>query len=191
MNKIIVLDDRELEEAEIIGEKRFRENQKYQRTMSWNNKKMKDASRDVLGAEGEIAFEKWCNENNIHYVADYKNTENRSSKEDKGDGILFVNRMPFSVDVKTTTSKNPHLNVPEYQLTNNPKDVYVLIKKISESKFKILGFATPEILEDHYDESCLHTVNTCFSMCNKDLIQDWEDFCKVYLTDDTDTGDNE
>ncbi len=184
MNKLIILDDRELEEAEIIGEKRFRENQKHQKTMSWNNKKMKDASRDILGAEGEVAFEKWCIENNIHYDADYKNTENRSSKEDLGDGILFFNRTPFSVDVKTTSSKNPHLTIPEYQLTNNAKDIYILIKKINENKFKILGFATPELLEDYYDDSCLHTVNTCFRMCNQDLIQDFEDFCNIYLIDD-------
>ena len=60
MPTIITLDDRDLENADIIGSKRFHENKKHQRTMSWNLKKMQTPERDILGVQGEIAFEKWC-----------------------------------------------------------------------------------------------------------------------------------
>jgi hypothetical protein len=78
------------------------------------------------------------------YNSDYENTDCRSSSEDEGDGVIFINRQAYSVEIKTTTAKDPHLLIPEYQL-RNPKDIYVLIKKISETKFKIMGFTVPEI----------------------------------------------
>jgi len=179
MNKYIILNDRDLEEADIIGTKRFNENKKRQLTMSWNLKKMTDSSRDILGCEGEIAFNKWCDENNILYNSDYENTECRSSTEDKGDGIIFINRKPFSVEVKVTTAKDPHLIIPEYQM-RNAKDIYVLIKKTSHSKFKIMGFTIPDQIEDYYDDSCEFTCNTAYRMHNNHLVQNWEDFILLF-----------
>ena len=180
MNKQIVLDSRELEEAEIIGTKRFQANKKKHKSMSFDNKKQKDSSRDILGVEGEIAFEKWCIENSINYISDYENVECRSSKEDNGDGTIYLNRKLLTVEVKTTTAKNPHLVVAEYRLVN-PSNIYVLIRKMSDSKFKVMGFATPELLEDYYDDTYEHTVNRCYRMCHTHLIQDWEDFVNVYF----------
>ena len=171
MNTKIVLNDRDLENADIIGSKRFHENKKHQRTMSWNLKKMTTPDRDILGAQGEIAFEKWCLEHDLHYTADYLNTQIRSSAQDSGDGTLFLNRRPFSIEIKTTTAKDPHLIIPEYQM-KNPKDIYILLKKTSSSSFKLMGFITPEMLEDFYDDSCLHTVNTCYRAHWSHLIGD-------------------
>lgn len=179
MQKQIVLNDRDLEEADIIGTKRFNENKKRQLTMSWNLKKMKTADRDILGCAGEIAFERWCQENDLMYKSDYLNTECRSSIEDDGDGVIFLNRRPYSVEVKTTTAKDPHLIIAEYQL-KNPKDIYVLIKKTSDTKFKIMGFTTPDFLEDYYDDSFEHTCNTCYRMHHRHLIQDIEDLMNLY-----------
>ena len=181
MNKLIVLDDRKLEEAEIIGEKRFQNNKKHQKTMSWNLKKMKDASRDILGAQGEIAFDQWCTENNLFYNSDHENTQCRTTIEDQGDGTIFINQKPYSVEIKTTTASNPHLIIPQYQLEQSPKDIYVLIKKTANSKFKILGFTVPEQLEDFFDDTCTITCNTCYRMCNTHLIQDWEDFINTFF----------
>jgi len=183
MQKQIVLDDRDLETADIIGSKRFNENKKHQKTMSWNLKKMHNASRDIQGAQGEIAFEKWCKENEIEYQADYENTQCRNAMEDEGDGRIFINRQAYSVEVKTTHVKDPHLIVPEYQM-KNPKDIYVLIRKTAETKFKIMGFTVPEELEDYYDCDCIHTTNTCYRMHHLHLIQDWEDFISIFSDDD-------
>jgi hypothetical protein len=179
MNKKISLDDRQLENADIIGSKRFQENKKHQKTMSWNLKKMTNADRDILGVQGEIAFEQWCAENDILYNSDYENTTVRSSADDKGDGVIFINRRPYSVEVKTTTAKDPHLIVPEYQL-RNPKDIYILIKKTSNSNFKIMGFTTVDMLEEYYDDSCISTCNTVYRMHWSNLIQDFEDLCTLY-----------
>ncbi len=183
MQKQITLDERELEEADIIGTKRFNENKKRHKTMSWNLKKMQNADRDILGTQGEIAFEKWCLENELEYQADYQNTQCRASVDDKGDGIMFINRQAYSVEVKTTTAKDPHLCVAEYQM-KNPKDIYVLIRKISNSKFKVMGFITPEDLEDYYDDTCQHTVNTCYRVNHRHLAQDWEDFITLFSNDE-------
>ncbi len=179
MQKQIVLDDRDLETADIIGSKRFNENKKHQKTMSWNLKKMHNADRDIQGVAGELAFDKWCKENEIMYNSDYENTQCRSSVDDEGDGTIFLNRKPFSVEVKTTTAKDPHLIVPEYQL-KKPKDIYVLIRKLSTSKFKIMGFSTPDMLEDYYDDTCLTTCNSCYRMHHSHLIQDIEDLINLY-----------
>jgi hypothetical protein len=179
MNKKITLDDRDLENADIIGSKRFQENKKHQKTMSWNLKKMTNADRDILGVQGEIAFEKWCHENEYLYNSDYENTQIRSSAEDIGDGTIFINRRPYSVEIKTTTAKDPHLIVPEYQM-KNPKDIYVLIKKTSISNFKIMGFIVPDMLEEYYDDSCINTCNTCYRAHWSNLIQDFEDLVNLY-----------
>ena len=179
MQRQIVLDDRELEEADIIGAKRFNENKKRQLTMSWNLKKMSTADRDILGVQGELAFAKWTQMMELLYNADYQNTQCRSSSEDNGDGIIFINRKPYSVEVKTTTARDPHLIIPEYQFKNQ-KDIYVLIKKTANSKFKIMGFMRPEELEDYYDCSCENTVNTCYRAHSSHLVQDWEDFVALF-----------
>jgi len=179
MNKQISLDDRELEEADIIGTKRFQENQKRQLTMSWDLKKMKTSDRDILGAQGEIAFDKWCQQHDILYQSDHHNTQCRSSAEDKGDGTIFINRQPYSVEVKTTTAKDPHLIIPAYQM-KNPKDIYILLKKTSHTGFKLMGFITPDILEDFYDESLEHTCNTCYRAHHRHLINDWNDLVSLF-----------
>jgi hypothetical protein len=179
MQKIITLDDRDLENADIIGSKRFNENKKRQLTMSWNLKKMQNADRDILGTQGEIAFEKWCHENDLMYQSDWENTECRTSKDDNGDGIIFINRQAYTVEVKTTTAKNPHLIIPEYQFKNQ-KDIYVLIKKTSNSKFKIMGFIRPDELEDFYDDSCQTTVNTCYKAHYSHLCPEWEEFVELF-----------
>ena len=150
--------------------------------MSWNLKKMREPSRDILGVQGEIAFEKWCAEHDILYTSDYHNTHCRSAADDTGDGTIFINRQAYSVEVKTTTAKDPSLIIPEYQM-KNPKDIYLLIRKTSDTKFKLLGFTTPDLLEDYYDDSCLHTVNTCYRMHNRHLVQDWEDFTSLFTSD--------
>jgi hypothetical protein len=179
MNKLICLDDRELEEAEIIGSKRFNENKKNKKTMSWNLKKQVNSDRDCLGVAGELAFNKFCDENDIMYNSDHENTECRSSMEDKGDGVIFLNRRPYSVEVKTTNARDPYLIIPEYQL-KNPKDIYVLIRKVSNTKFKIMGFTLPDILEDYYDDSLLMTVNTCYRMHHSKLIQNLEEIANMF-----------
>ena len=183
MQKQITLDERELEIADIVGTKRFQENRKRNRTMSWNLKKMKDASRDIQGCAGELAFDKWCQEHEIEYIPDWENTQCRSAMEDEGDGKVFINRQAYSVEVKTTSVKDPHLIVPEYQM-KNPKDIYVLIRRTSDTKFKIMGFTVPEELEDYYDCDCVHTTNTCYRMHHRHLAQDWEDFIKLFSNDD-------
>lgn len=179
MQKQILLDDRDLETADLIGHKRFQENKKHQKTMSWNLKKMKTADRDCLGAQGEIAWEKWCLQHGIDYTPDYHNTQCRSATTDPGDGTLFLHRQAYSVEIKTTTAKDPHLIIPAYQF-KHPKDIYILIKKTSETKFKLMGFTIPTEIDQYWDDSCLHTVNTCYRMHHRHLIGDWEDFTSLF-----------
>lgn len=156
-NYIVELSYYEVQGAYEIGKKRFENSRlKNSRSPKLSPKSSPNKKRDILGVLGEFAAIKWLKENNYSPdISVIKNTEYLPGDEDTFDTSIEVNNKKYYIEIKTTKKPvNSKLIYPYHKGNKeNQPDIFILVCQVTEDKYVIKGFTTPEKLLQNIDSS--------------------------------------
>lgn len=156
-NFIVELSHYEVEGAYEIGKKRF-ENSRLKNSKSpiLSNKSSPNKKRDILGVLGEFAAIKWLQDNNYNPdMSAIKNTEYLCGEDDTFDTSIVVNNKKYFIEIKTTKKPvNSKLIYPYHKGNKeNQPDIFILVCQVTEEKYVIKGFTTPDKLLNNIDST--------------------------------------